>query len=41
MTKEDMVWAYSFWARRHQEKNADVVFEILKEIKNNYDNNDK
>lgn len=30
------VWIYSFWARRHKEKNEDVVFEILKEIKEHY-----
>ena len=31
------VWIYSFWARRHKEKNSDVVFDILKEIKEHYD----
>lgn len=31
------VWIYSFWARRHKEKNSDVVFDILKEVKEHYD----
>lgn len=31
------VWIYSFWARRYKEKNNDVVFKILKEIKEHYD----
>jgi len=31
------VWIYSFWARRYKEKNSDVVFDILKEIKEHYD----
>ncbi|MBS7232825.1 hypothetical protein KHA90_17540 [Flavobacterium psychroterrae] len=30
-------WIYSFWARRFKEKNNEVVFEILKEIKEHYD----
>lgn len=32
------VWIYSFWARRHKEKNSDVTFEILQEIKEHYEN---
>lgn len=31
------VWIYSFWARRYNEKNSDEVFDILQEIKANYD----
>lgn len=31
------VWMYSFWARRHKEKNSDVVFDILKEVKEHYE----
>lgn len=30
------VWIYSFWARRFKEKNSDVVFEILKEVREHY-----
>lgn len=33
------VWIYSFWARRYKEKNNEVVFEILKEIKEHYNEN--
>jgi hypothetical protein len=34
--RKDIVWAYSFWARRNQEKNEDVVFKILTEINDHY-----
>ncbi|PAM92453.1 hypothetical protein B4N84_22325 [Flavobacterium sp. IR1] len=34
------VWIYSFWARRHKEKNDAVVFDILQEIKEHYSDND-
>lgn len=32
----DIVWFYSFWARRNHEKNSDEVVSILREIKENY-----
>lgn len=32
----DIVWLYSFWARRNDEKNRDEVVSILREIKENY-----
>ena len=32
----EAVWLYSFWARRHKEKNDDEVFQILYEIDNHY-----
>jgi|GEM_PF-1217237 len=35
--KMSTIWIYSFWARRYKEKNIDVVFEILKEIKEHYE----
>lgn len=38
-TQLSTVWIYSFWARRYKEKNSDVVFEILKEIKQHYEDN--
>lgn len=37
--KLNAVWFYSFWARRYKEKNIDVVYEILKEIKTHYEDN--
>jgi hypothetical protein len=37
--KFSTVWIYSFWARRYKEKNIDVVYEILKEIKEHYEDN--
>lgn len=36
-SKLNTVWFYSFWARRYKEKNIDVVYEILKEIKAHYE----
>ncbi|GAA3759199.1 hypothetical protein [Flavobacterium ginsengiterrae] len=38
-SKLNTVWFYSFWARRYKEKNIDVVYEILKEIKAHYEDN--
>ncbi|MFB9077688.1 hypothetical protein ACFFLS_00740 [Flavobacterium procerum] len=35
--KSDVVWFYSFWARRYKEGNIDVVYEILLKIKKHYD----
>jgi hypothetical protein len=35
--KSSAVWIYSFWARRYREKNSDLVYEILKEIKSHYE----
>ncbi|MEN2402075.1 hypothetical protein GKZ90_0019955 [Flavobacterium sp. MC2016-06] len=35
--KSSAVWIYSFWARRYREKNIDLVYEILNEIKSNYE----
>ncbi|HEU4495756.1 MAG TPA: hypothetical protein VFR70_01775 [Flavobacterium sp.] len=32
----DIVWLYSFWARRNHEKNMDEVVAVLREIKENY-----
>ena len=32
----DIVWFYSFWARRNHEGNADEVVAILREIQENY-----
>lgn len=32
----DIVWFYSFWARRHHENNSDEVVSVLREIKENY-----
>lgn len=29
---KDVVWCYSFWIRRYQEKNAETVYQILKDI---------
>jgi len=37
--KLNTVWFYSFWARRYKEKNIDVVYGILKEIKAHYEDN--
>jgi len=31
-------WPFSFWDRRFEEKNDEVVYKILKEIKNHYEN---
>lgn len=31
-------WPFSFWDRRFEEKNDEVIFEILKEIQNHYRN---
>lgn len=39
MQKGDVVWAYSFWARRAKENNLEEVFNILKEIEQYYDSN--
>ncbi len=38
LDKESVVWAYSFWARRHHEKNDVVVCRILNTIRNHYRN---
>ncbi|KFF04844.1 hypothetical protein [Flavobacterium reichenbachii] len=38
--KVSTFWIYSFWARRYKEKNIDVVFEIIKEIKQHYEVDD-
>ncbi|MBS7256293.1 MFS transporter [Flavobacterium branchiicola] len=38
-SKLNTTWIYSFWARRYKEKNSDVVYEILKEIKEHYEDN--
>lgn len=27
-----VIWCYSFWVRRHQEKNAETVYQILKDM---------
>lgn len=35
-TQNDIVWVYSFWARRDHEGNREEVLNILKEIKANY-----
>ncbi|TDW45972.1 hypothetical protein EV144_107165 [Flavobacterium sp. 270] len=40
-SKYSTVWIYSFWGRRYKEKNIDVVFEILKEVKKHYEENDR
>lgn len=32
----DIVWFYSFWARRNHENNSDEVVSVLREIKENY-----
>ncbi|MDL2143894.1 MULTISPECIES: hypothetical protein [Flavobacterium] len=34
--KATAVWIYSFWARRSQEGNMDVVYAILKDVKQHY-----
>ena len=31
-------WPFSFWDRRFEEKNDDVIYKILKEIKTHYEN---
>ena len=31
-------WSFSFWDRRFTEENDEIVFEILEEIKNHYEN---
>jgi hypothetical protein len=31
-------WPFSFWDRRYEENNDDIVFSILKEIQNHYQN---
>lgn len=36
MQNMEAVWMHSFWVRRYQEKNAKVVFQILKEIDKHY-----
>lgn len=35
--KATAVWIYSFWARRNQEGNSDVVYAILKDVKKHYE----
>ncbi|WP_125717957.1 hypothetical protein [Flavobacterium ustbae] len=35
--KAAAVWIYSFWARRNQEGNTDVVYAILKDVKKHYE----
>lgn len=37
-TKALVVWAYSFWARRHSENNDNEIFEILTNIDEHYKN---
>ena len=32
----DIVWFYSFWARRNHENNSDEVVSVLREIKEYY-----
>ncbi|WP_337967618.1 hypothetical protein [uncultured Flavobacterium sp.] len=32
----DIVWVYSFWARRKKEGNIDVVYKVLKDIQEHY-----
>ncbi|WP_299253247.1 hypothetical protein [uncultured Cytophaga sp.] len=32
----DLYWAYTFWARRYDEKNIKEVYEILTEVQNHY-----
>jgi hypothetical protein len=34
--KATAVWIYSFWARRSQEGNMDVVYAILKDVRQHY-----
>lgn len=34
----EIVWGYSFWARRYHENNHNAVFEILNNIDNHYSN---
>jgi hypothetical protein len=35
--KGTIVWAYSFWARRYVEHNKDIVYQVLEEINDHYD----
>lgn len=37
VSEGDIVWAYSFWARRNKEGNTQAVLEILNEVKKHYD----
>ena len=37
VTKGDIVWAYSFWARRNKEGTMQSVLTILTEVKKHYD----
>lgn len=32
----DALWFHSFWMRRHREKNAETVYQILQEIDEHY-----
>jgi hypothetical protein len=34
--KGDVVWAYSFWARRYHEGNIDAVYDIVSQIQEHY-----
>ena len=35
-SNSDIVWFYSFWARRNKEGNKDVVYKVLREIRVHY-----
>ena len=37
VSEGDIVWAYSFWARRNKEGTMQSVFAILNEVKKHYD----
>jgi hypothetical protein len=38
---EEIFYAYSFWARRHQEGNKEIVYELLKEFDENVSKEEK